>query len=109
MCGSGPTSFFDNHIVVTYSGGASSIDYTDWKPLQGKMVLILADNDQPGLNSALIISDKLKKIRCATRHLLAGRFDDKTDIADWIKDCKTADIEKTDLRQTILDGAVSPE
>ena len=105
-CSEAAQKFFDNHIVVTYSGGAGSIDFTDWKPLQGKVVLILADNDQPGLNSALIVSDKLKKLRCATT-VYSRHGDDKTDIADWIEDCETAE-KRMDLRRTILDGAVDP-
>ena len=103
-CAKEAQKFFGGHIVVTYSGGANSLDYTDWKPLRGKEVLILADNDQAGLNSALSVSDKLKKIRC-TVTIYSRHGDDKTDIADWIEDCETAE-EKMDIRQTILDGAV---
>ena len=106
-CSEAAQQFFDDHIVVTYSGGASSIDYTDWKPLRGKVVLILADNDQPGLNSALIVSDKLKKITLHGYVSTLRHGDDKTDIEDWIEDCETAE-DKMDLRQTILEGAVDP-
>ena len=95
-CAEAAQKFFDEYIVITYSGGASSINYTDWKPLQGKVVLILADNDIPGLNSALSVSDKLKKFRC-TVTIYSRHGDDKTDIADWIEDCETAE-KRMDLR-----------
>ena len=105
-CADAAQKFFDNHIVLTYAGGACSIDYTDWKPLQGNDVLILADNDGVGLNSALLVSDKLAKLRCSIT-IYSRRGTDKSDIADWIEDFETA-AEKMDLRQTILGGAVSP-
>ena len=105
-CADAAQKFFDDYIVLTYAGGASSIDYSDWKPLQGKEILIIADNDNPGLASALLLSDKLTKLRCLIT-IYSRHGEDKSDIADWIEECKNAE-EETDLRQTILDGAVSP-
>ena len=32
-CADAAQKFFKDYIVLTYAGGASSIDYTDWKPL----------------------------------------------------------------------------
>ena len=105
-CADAAQKFFDDYIVLTYAGGANSIEYTDWKPLQGQEVLILADNDVVGLNSALLVSDKLAKQRCSIT-IYSRHGTDKSDIADWIDDCRTAE-EKMNLRQTILDGAVDP-
>ena len=105
-CADTAQKFFKDYIVMTYAGGADSIDYTDWKQLQGKEVLIIADNDVVGLNAALLVSDKLAKLRCSIT-IYSRRGTDKLDIADWIEECETAE-EKMELRQTILDGAVSP-
>ena len=105
-CADAAQKFFDDYIVLTYSGGAGSIEYTDWKPLQGQEVLILPDNDVIGLNTARLVSDRLEKLRCSIM-IYSRHGTDKSDIADWIEECKTAE-EKIDLRQTILDGAVSP-
>ena len=106
-CADAAQKFFVDYIeVLTYAGGASSIEYTDWKLLQGQEVLILADNDVIGLNTARLVSDRLEKLRCSIT-IYSRHGTDKSDIADWIEECKTAE-EKMDLRQTILDGAVSP-
>ena len=104
-CADAAQKFFDDYTVLTYAGGANSIDYTDWKPLQGHEVLILADNDDVGLNAALLVSDKLAKLRCSIT-IYSRHGTDKSDIADWIDEC-TAE-EKMDLRQTILDEAADP-
>lgn len=39
---------FPNHVVVTWSGGASAVDKTDWAPLAGRDAILWPDNDEAG-------------------------------------------------------------
>lgn len=38
-------------IVTTWAGGGSAIQKTDWKPLEGRNVLLWPDADQPGIDT----------------------------------------------------------
>lgn len=56
-------------FVVTTSGGATSLDSVDWRPLAGCCVWILPDNDEPGHRYALHVAEQAhlsgaKEVRC---------------------------------------------
>jgi putative DNA primase/helicase len=50
----------DKVNVVSWCGGTQSISRTDWKPLNGKNVVIIPDRDTPGLKAAHEILEKIK-------------------------------------------------
>ena len=43
---------FQSHNVLTWAGGASSVNVTDWTPLAGKDIVIWPDADLAGANAA---------------------------------------------------------
>ena len=45
-------------IAVTWSGGASSVEKTDWLPLSGRDVLIWPDNDKAGIAALRMVEKK---------------------------------------------------
>ena len=90
-------------FVTTWAGGSAAWKHTDWKPLKGKSVSILADANKPGLEAAYGIAGALHKIGMQDLRLLACDGEtvasvyrdlelappddpDDTDIADWIDD-----------------------
>lgn len=44
------------YVVTTWSAGASSVAKTDWKPLEGRSVLVWPDADEPGAKAAAKIA-----------------------------------------------------
>ena len=42
----------DSVVVTTWPGGSKAVTQTDWKPLEGRRVIIWPDNDQPGRDAA---------------------------------------------------------
>ena len=84
--------------VVTWAGGTQSIDKKNWKALETRTVLIIADNDDPGRNAARKIADKLKKAYC-TVTVYAREGNDAKDITDWYEEKGPGGIEA--LREEI--------
>ena len=72
-----------NQIVTTWSGGTNAWDKTDWTPLVGMDVSLLADGDEPGHNAMRALGLHLHSIGCHVRMALPP-LDSKTDVADWI-------------------------
>jgi putative DNA primase/helicase len=50
---------FPQFAVVTWPGGASAVKHADWKPLDGRRVVIWRDNDDPGLKAARALAEVL--------------------------------------------------
>ena len=46
------TKLFPNHVVISWMGGAQSVDRVDWRKLSNKIVTIWPDNDAPGVAAA---------------------------------------------------------
>ncbi|MDP1637904.1 MAG: DUF3631 domain-containing protein [Candidatus Nitrotoga sp.] len=74
-------------INATTSGGAQSVDTTDWQPLAGRNVLIWPDNDKAGFDYAQQAADKLKALGCeiAFIDVAALKLPIKGDCVDWLK------------------------
>lgn len=51
---------FPDFVVVTWPGGAGAADKADWKPLDGRKVVIWPDADAPGRKASLVIAEALK-------------------------------------------------
>jgi putative DNA primase/helicase len=74
-------------ILVTTSGGAQSVDATDWQPLTGRNVLVWADNDKAGFEYAKQAADKLLALGCAVAFIDVDALNlpPKGDAVDWLK------------------------
>lgn len=77
------SGMFDGFVSVTWSGGANSVEKTDWSPLYGKQIVILPDNDAAGVKAAgtieTILKDKAWVAVVDTKEL---GLPEKWDIAD---------------------------
>lgn len=48
---------FPDLVVVTWPGGSGAADKADWKPLDGRRVVMWPDNDAPGRKASLVINE----------------------------------------------------
>lgn len=75
---------FPDFVVVTSFGGCNAVKNTDWRPLEGRRVIIWPDNDGPGREFAEVAVQICKNIAAAS----VGTVDvpeawpDKWDLAD---------------------------
>ena len=80
-CATAAAKVFAGHAVTTWSGGASAWHHTNWSPLAGRNVLLLADANEAGRRAMSDIATHLAASGAAFRiHLPAG--DHGFDIAD---------------------------
>ena len=87
--------FFPEMIATTWSGGAKAISKTDWKPLAGRDVTLVADNDEPGKKAMESLAAILKAQGCTVRHADLSKLGDLPegwDVADALGD-KTFDLD----------------
>ena len=74
---------FPDCVVTTWSRGADAWPETDWEPLAGREVLLVADADKSGRTCMKAIASALAAMGCTVcAHLPDG--DDKDDITDWL-------------------------
>ena len=75
--------------VTTSSGGSNAADKSDWSPLAGKDVVIIPDNDKPGLKFGETVASIVTQLDPpATVQIVDLSNDwpglpDKGDLADW--------------------------
>ncbi len=74
-------------IIATTSGGAQSVEATDWQPLVGRNVLVWADNDTAGADYAQHAAEELKVLGCEVAYIdvAALNLPAKGDVVDWLK------------------------
>lgn len=87
--------FFPDMIATTWSGGAKAINKTDWKPLSGRDVTLVADNDEPGKKAMESLAAILSAQGCTVRHADLSRLGDLPegwDVADALGD-KSFDLD----------------
>jgi hypothetical protein len=53
----------EGYFVTTWCGGASSVDKTDWAPLEGRAVTVWPDSDEPGMKAAMAIKNRIPTAR----------------------------------------------
>ncbi len=72
--------------ATTSSGGSQAATKTDWRPLAGKEVWILPDNDRPGRKYAEAVADILSNLTPAptVRIVELPDLPDRGDIVDWM-------------------------
>ena len=78
---------FPNDAVTTWSGGVQSYANTDWSPLVGKEVILIADHDGDGRRAMKAIGQMLraKPYGCSARvYYRPGEDKVNNDIADWL-------------------------
>ena len=70
--------------VTTWAGGTKAWHLTDWQPMAGKEISILADADAPGREAAAGIAARMHEMGCSVR---LGLPDGETgeDVADWLQ------------------------
>ena len=82
-CADAAAAVFQDHLATTWAGGADAWSRTDWQPLSGRDVLLLADANEVGRRAMRDIAVSLTSSGCTVRvHLPPG--DDGRDIADWL-------------------------
>ena len=82
-CADAAATVFRDHVATTWAGGARAWNQTDWQPLSGHDVLLLADTNEVGRSAMRGIAAHLTSIGCVVRvHLPPG--DDGHDIADLL-------------------------
>ena len=83
-CADAAAIVFSDRVATTGAGGSGAVDKTDWSPLAGRTVLLLADRDAPSRKAVKGIADRLAGMGATVRvHLPEG--DDKQDIANWLE------------------------
>ena len=86
---------FGKCVVVTWMGGCSAIDKTDFGSLKGREIIIMPDHDAPGLKACDALVDKCRALEARRIQILdigrvgaavSGKIPDGYDIADAIAD-----------------------
>lgn len=97
--------------AVTSSHGSKAPDKTDWKPLAGRNVCILPDDDDAGRGYAAKVAEILTALECTVRTLpLYPEGKTALDIADWIdeRDAKEPEAIAAELNK-LAEGAAAAE
>lgn len=75
--------YFLQSITTTWIGGVAGIKYTDWKPLQGRVIVLWPDFDQPGYDAMQNIHDILIELGCDIKWVTPPKGSEKGwDLAD---------------------------
>ena len=75
---------FPQAIVATWAGGTGASGKTDFSPLYGRPILLLADADKTGRKAMTGISDLLWE-HCPKIRIVLPRGESGKDIHDWIE------------------------
>ena len=100
--------------VTTSSGGSNAANQSDWSPLAGKDVVIIPDNDKPGLKFAETVAGILMKLDPPATVRIVHLFNDwtelpdKGDLADWCDAHDSAEPETLRKRIEALSATVEP-
>lgn len=104
---------------TTSAGGSQAATKTDWRPLAGKEVWILPDNDAAGRKYAETVATILAKLTPApvVRMVELPNLPEAGDIADWIEgrgdaaepDTMRAELEALAIAATAYTPAKAPE
>ena len=86
------------YVFATTSGGAGTVDVTDWTPLKGRRVRIWPDNDEPGRKYGEEVKGALEAIDCVVEVVDVAklRLDEKGDCVDWIES-RQDEVTESDL------------
>ena len=87
--------------ITTYSGGGGNWKHTDWKPLEGRTVRLVADSDAPGRKAMTGLAGHLAGLGCSVE-LALPEGSSKADVVDWIAE-KGADGALDFMRSLLQD------
>ena len=73
-----------NQITVCWAGGTNAWQQTDWTPLSGRDIALVADGDLPGHKAMEALAAHLSALGCRVRIALPPT-DWDSDVADWIE------------------------
>jgi hypothetical protein len=92
-------------------GGSQAADKTDWRPLAGKEVWVLPDNDAPGRKYADAVAATLARLTPApvVKLVELPGLPERGDIADWIDAHDPAEPDRLRAEIESLAQAVEPE
>jgi 5S rRNA maturation endonuclease (ribonuclease M5) len=96
--------YFEHMTATTWAGGAKAISKTDWKPLAGRDVTLVPDNDEPGRKAMDQVAEILLQLGCTVRRVdltPLGNLPQGWDIADALGD-KAFDLE---VLWRVIEGA----
>ncbi len=57
---------FPGHVCTTWPSGCKAINQADWRPLEGRQVLLWPDNDEPGIEAMQKLAQKLRGVGAAS-------------------------------------------
>lgn len=84
-------------VATTSTGGARAVDKTDWSSLEGKEVIVIPDNDQPGEDYANEVASVISNscspscVRIVDLKALWPESPEKGDVADWVEHSQSTD------------------
>lgn len=88
-------------LATTSAGGSQAARLTDWRPLAGRRVIVLPDNDEAGVGYADDVRGILGSLKAVVSVAeLEGRPPAGGDVADLLSQC-TCDDDRTGLREEI--------
>ena len=82
-CADAMAAAWPGQTVTTWAGGAKGWGRTDWSPLAGRDISLIADADAPGREAMVSIADILIGHGCRVRIALP-EGEDGADVADWL-------------------------
>jgi hypothetical protein len=91
-------------LGTTSMGGAKAAQQSDWSVLAGRSVVILPDNDEPGVQYATNVEGILRNHRASVRIVTLPGLAKGGDVADLLEQC-TTDDERQALRNQISSAA----
>ena len=95
-------------VATTSAGGSGAAKKTDWRALAGKEIIILPDNDEPGIKYANDVYNMLLQLepRPTIKNVTLPDLPEKGDIFDWLeeRDGKTSDELKQAIEQLANDA-----
>ena len=96
--------------ATTSSGGCESENQTDWHPLAGKTVNILADNDAPGEKYARDVASILLSLACTVKVVKLPDLPEKGDCHDFVTRRRSDGLSDAEVRHEIerLAAATDP-
>jgi putative DNA primase/helicase len=87
-------------FATTSAGGSGSAAKTDWSPLNGRRVVLIPDNDEPGAKYRDEVGALLADTAAEVRSIDPLPWGSKEDVTDWLSDGRTPD----DLAKLIGDA-----
>ena len=69
-CAEAAARVFPDYVVTTWAGGTNAWRESDWDPIVGRVVLLVADADKPGHKAMCKIAKHLESMGCTVRLFL---------------------------------------